>query len=308
MDDDRDRAIRDYSVLTPQVIHPGIIRPEVEAANFELKPVMFQMLQTVGQFNGLPNEDPRLHLKLFLKVSDAFKIAGATQDALRLRLFPYSLRDRAIAWLNSLPSDSIITWNELADKFLMKYFPPTKNAKLRNEIISFHQLEDESLYEAWEIFKELLRRCPHHGIPCCIQLETFYNGLNLSTRLMVDASANGALLLKSYTEAYEILEKIANNNYQWPSARQPTTRGSAGVHNIDAITALSAQVTSLTNMVKAMTSAPATLKPVTEISCVYCGEEHDFDNCPRNPASVNYVGNCNRQPQNNPYSNTYNPG
>ena len=47
MADDRDRAIRDYDVLTPQVVHPGIIRPEVEAANFELKPVMFQMLQTV---------------------------------------------------------------------------------------------------------------------------------------------------------------------------------------------------------------------------------------------------------------------
>ncbi|KAH9727218.1 hypothetical protein KPL70_008578 [Citrus sinensis] len=306
-DRDRDRAIRDYAVLTPQVVHPGIVRPEVNTANFELKPVMFQMLQTVGQFNGLPNEDSHLHLKLFLEVSDAFKIAGATQDALRLRLFPYSLRDRARAWLNSLPSDSITTWNELADKFLMKYFSPTKNAKLRNEITSFHQLEDESLYEAWERFKELLRRCPHHGIPCCIQLETFYNGLNLSTRLMVDASANGALLSKSYTEAYEILERIANNNYQWPSARQPAARGSAGVHNIYAIIALSAKVTLLTNMVKALTSTPATVKQVVELSCVYCGEEHDFDSCPENPASVNYVGNFNRQPQNNPYSNTYNP-
>ena len=125
---------------------------------------------------------------------------------------------------------------------------------------------------------------------------------------MVDASANGALLSKSYIEAYKILERIANNNYQWPSARQPAARGTARVHSIDAITALSAQVTSLTNMVKAMTAALAIVKQVTELSCVYYGEEHDFDNCPRNLASVNYVGNFNRQPQNNPYSNTYNPG
>ncbi|XP_024035580.1 uncharacterized protein LOC112096382 [Citrus clementina] len=102
---------------------------------------------------------------------------------------------------------------------------------------------------------------------------------------MVDASANGAMLSKFYTEAYEILERIANNNYQWPSATQPVVRGSVGVHNIDAITALLAQVTSLTNMVKAMTSAPATVKQVTELSCVYYGEEHDFDSCPGNPAS-----------------------
>ncbi|KAH9723603.1 hypothetical protein KPL70_007177 [Citrus sinensis] len=38
-----------------------------------------------------------------------------------------------------------------------------------------------------------------------------------------------------------------------------------------------------------MTSAPAVVKQVAKLSCVYCGEEHDFDNCPGNPASVNYV-------------------
>ena len=199
---------------------------------------MFQMLQTAGQFNGLSSEDLHLHLKLFLEVSDAFKIVGASQKAMRLRLFPFSLRDRARAWLNYLPPDSITTWNDLAGKLLVKYFPPTKNAKLRNEITFFHQLEDESLCDAWERFKELHRRCPHHGIPCCIQLETFYNGLNSSTRLMVDASANGALFSKSYNETYEILERIANNNYQWPSTRQAAARETVGVHNVNALTAL----------------------------------------------------------------------
>ena len=46
------------------------------------------------------------------------------------------------------PPDSITKWNDLANKFLMKYFPRTKNTKLNNEITSFHQLEDESLYDA----------------------------------------------------------------------------------------------------------------------------------------------------------------
>ena len=60
-------------------------------------------------------------------------------------------------------------------------------------------------------------------------------------------------------------------------------------------------------MVKAMTSTSAAAKQVAELSCVYCGEEHVFDKCPRNPASVNYMGNFNGQSPNNPYSNTYNP-
>ena len=198
MVDGRDRAIRDYAVLTPQAIHPGIVRPDVQANNFELKPMIFHMLQIVGQFNGLSSEDHHLHLKVFLDVNDTFKVAGASREALRLILFPFSLIDRVRALLNSLPPDSITTWSDLTDKFLMKYFPPTKNVKLKNEITSFHQLEDKSLCDAWERFKELLRRCPHHGIFYCIQLETFYNGLNPSTRLMVDASANGAWLSKSY--------------------------------------------------------------------------------------------------------------
>ena len=113
-----------------------------------------------------------------MEVSDSFKLQGVSEEVLRLKLFPYSLRDRARAWLNSLPPDSVATWNDLAEKFLMKYFPPTKNAKLRNDITSFQQVDGESLYEAWERFKELLRKCPHHGILYWIQMETFYNGLN----------------------------------------------------------------------------------------------------------------------------------
>ena len=93
----------------------------------------------------------------------------------------------------------------------------------------------------------------------------------------------------------EILERIANNNYQWPSTRQAAARGTTGVHNVDALIALSAQVASLTKMVKAMTTAPATVNQISNVSCVYCGEGHLFDNCPGNLISVNYVGNFNRQ-------------
>ena len=75
------------------------------------------MLQTVWQVNGLLSEDSHLRLKLFLKVSNSFKIAGVSQEALRLRFFMFSLRYQVIAWLNSLPHDSITTWNDLAKNF-----------------------------------------------------------------------------------------------------------------------------------------------------------------------------------------------
>ncbi|KAL5561694.1 hypothetical protein UlMin_031441 [Ulmus minor] len=317
-------------------MNTGIVRPEITANHFEFKPMMFQMLQTVGQFSGLPHEDPHLHLKQFLEVASNFKIPGVSDDAFRLRLFPYSLKDRAKVWLNSLEPKSVTSWNGLAEKFLTKYFPPTKNARMRNDITSFTQTDDESLFEAWERFKDLLRRCPHHGIPICIQMETFYNGLLPPTRLMLDASAGGVLLNKSYAEAYELIESIAANSYQWPTSRIHSTKKVAGVHELGYVSALTAQIASLTNMLKAVSTSnvvspasmsspvssisPVVIEPssssVETVSCVFCGGGHIYDNCPNNPVSVNYVGNYNAgnynsgnyNRGNNPYSNTYNPG
>ncbi|KAJ9544292.1 hypothetical protein OSB04_023999 [Centaurea solstitialis] len=60
------------------------------------------------------------------------------------------------------------------------------------------QDDDEAVPTAWERFKELLRKCPHHGIPYCIQLETFYNGLNYPARQMIDATAGGAFTAINY--------------------------------------------------------------------------------------------------------------
>ncbi|KAA3487292.1 reverse transcriptase [Gossypium australe] len=90
-----DHAIRQYTVPLFNELNPRIMRPKIHTPLFELKLVMFQMLQTTGQFSGMPTKDPHLHLRLFMKVSDSFKIANVTKNALRLKLFPYSLRDRA---------------------------------------------------------------------------------------------------------------------------------------------------------------------------------------------------------------------
>ena len=45
------------------------------------------------------------------------------------------------------------------------------------------------MYEAWERYKDLLRKCPYHELPDWLQIQTFYNGLRLERRAMVDATA-----------------------------------------------------------------------------------------------------------------------
>ena len=303
-------ALRDYA-LPPTGIQPVIRRPAIQANNFELKPVTLQMIQAI-QFNGLPNEDPNAHIANFLEICDTVKYNGVNDEALRLRLFPFSLRDRAKSWLNSLPPDSIISWEDLTQKFLSKFFPPAKTAKMRIEINNFAQYDGETLYEAWERYKELLRKCPHHGLPRWMQVHNFYNGLTGTTRTLIDASAGGTLMKKTDEEAYELLEDMATNNYQWPSERS-TPKKVAGVHEVDAITNLTAQIAALSRQLQNNQMTAHAIQASTPV-CEFCNGPHQGSDCQvDNPFSqvqreqAQYVGNFNRQ-QNNPYSNRFNQG
>ena len=88
----------------------SMIKPTIIANNFEIKLNIIQMVQQFVQFDGFQDEDPNAHIANFLEVSDTFKINGAMDDAIRLRLFPFSLRNRAKQWLNYFPRGSITTW------------------------------------------------------------------------------------------------------------------------------------------------------------------------------------------------------
>ncbi|KAA3459067.1 aspartic proteinase CDR1-like [Gossypium australe] len=59
----------------------------------------------------------------------------------------------------------------------------------------------------------------------------------------------------------------------------------AGTMELDVITSLTAQVSSLTNMIKAL-KRPTVVQEmkVAELTCVYYGEDHVFDECLSNPA------------------------
>ncbi|KAG8485627.1 hypothetical protein CXB51_018936 [Gossypium anomalum] len=85
----------------------------------------------------------------------------------------------------------------------------------------------ETLYNAWERYKDLLWRCPHHGLPLWLQVQTFYNGVNPSTRQMIDAAAGGTMNNKTPEAAYKFIEELSLNNYQWQVIRTKPTKTAA---------------------------------------------------------------------------------
>ncbi|GJZ33887.1 hypothetical protein Tco_0579323 [Tanacetum coccineum] len=57
------------------------------------------------------------------------------------------------------------------------------------EINNFQQEPDESIFRAWERFKELLMKCPQHYLTDMQEVILFYNGLEVPTRQILDSKA-----------------------------------------------------------------------------------------------------------------------
>ncbi|GKF84632.1 reverse transcriptase domain-containing protein [Tanacetum coccineum] len=119
-----------------------------------------------------------------------------------------SLEGAARIWLEKEPPRSILTWDDLVSKFIKKFFPPSKTKNLRNEITRFQQKFDETFYEAWDRFNDLLRGCPHYGFSELHQLDTFYNSLNSNDQDSLNSDAGGNFLDKMPRECLKIIESV----------------------------------------------------------------------------------------------------
>ena len=196
--------------------YSAIRQPTVDANKFELKPALITMVQQ-HQFIGHPTEDPNENLGRFLRMANTVKLNGLRPEVIKLHLFPFSLRDIAATWYESLPYGSVDTWEELIEAYLGRFFPPSLTSERRREIIVFQQGEDESLYVAWERFKRLLKRCPMHGIDLKTQMDIVYHTLNDTSKGIIDASCCGAFKRKSAEEARDLIEDLVKCNMKAPS-------------------------------------------------------------------------------------------
>ncbi|XP_075500001.1 uncharacterized protein LOC142538578 [Primulina tabacum] len=180
----REVPIREHFRSVINAHYSGIARGTIAANYFELKPALINIVQQ-NQFGEAATADPHLHLRNFLEITDTVNINDVSDEVIRLRLFPV--------------------------------FSQGSSKKLAPISTSGEQNEFEVLYEDWERYKELLRKCPNHGYAEWVQIQLFYNGLDGPTRGNVDAAVGGTIFSKTPDEAYELLEQMTINSYHWPS-------------------------------------------------------------------------------------------
>ncbi|GKB79641.1 retrovirus-related pol polyprotein from transposon TNT 1-94 [Tanacetum coccineum] len=228
------KTMKEYMCKTRGDYESGVARPKIDDKdNFELKGQFLKELCD-NTFSGSDHEDANEHIEKVLEIVDLFHIPNITQDQIMLRAFPMSLTGAASRWLRNKPSGLIKTWEDIKENFLSKYCPPARIAKKMEEINNFQQEPDETLYQAWERFKELLMKCPQHYLTEMQEAILFYNGLEVPTRQILDSK--GAIPTKKTVDAKVAIQEMAENSQKWHNgtSRTRSTETSDGLAAIQA--------------------------------------------------------------------------
>ena len=132
----REMTMEDFWRLVIQDEYSAVRQPAIEANNFELKPALITMVQQ-HQFIGHPSEDPNKYMGRFMRMANIVKFIGVRPEVIKLQLFPFSPRDVAATWFESLLVGSVNNWEELVEAYMSIFFPPALTFERRGEIIVF---------------------------------------------------------------------------------------------------------------------------------------------------------------------------
>nr|GEX30230.1 hypothetical protein [Tanacetum cinerariifolium] len=221
-------------------------------------------------------DNPHTHISNFKRRTATLKYMDVPNVAIKLMLFSYSLEGAARIWYEKEPLNSILTWDDLINKFINQFFPPYKTTHLKNEISRFTQRFEETFGEAWDRFKEMLRACPHHGFSKLTQIDTFYNGLTEHDQDSLNTASGGNLLNKITREALKIIENKSKVRYSRSKSNvsRVNTNSRDVVSKTDyRIDKLVDQISNLVEIVNKQVIAPA---KAVEKTYVTCGRAHAY--------------------------------
>ena len=169
----------------PHMSAPSCIMPPTE--QLVIRSHIVPLLPT---FHGIESENPYAHIKEFEDVCNTFQERGASIDLMRLKLFSFTLKDKAKIWLNSLRPRSIRTWTDL--QAVKKFFPTHRTNSLKRQISNFSAKENEKFYECWERYMEAINAYPHHGFDTWLLVSLGPLGIlaPLKSNFEVDSTSN----------------------------------------------------------------------------------------------------------------------
>ena len=131
-----------------------------------------------------------------------------SNETLRWKLFPFSLKGRARTWYDRTVESKQGDWGSLRSSFCIDFFPIRKVVDVRVKILTFKQLDKESLALAWDHFNLLLESGPDLELQDHVLLQHFYTGLDTTTTEYLTLASGGSFLHLTVEDARKILDCI----------------------------------------------------------------------------------------------------
>nr|GEW72947.1 RNA-directed DNA polymerase, eukaryota, nucleotide-binding alpha-beta plait domain protein [Tanacetum cinerariifolium] len=143
-------TLEQYQAWVQDDIRPGMVKPKIgNDVELEFNSNFMRELRR-KLFKGTDDEDAHEHVRRVLEITNLFYFLDVTHDAIMLRVFPISLKEPGLRWINRLSAGLVTTWDLLEKAFIRQYFPPFKTANKLEIIRNFKQDMDETLYHTWE--------------------------------------------------------------------------------------------------------------------------------------------------------------
>ena len=177
-----------------------------------VRPYLLPLLPT---FHGVERENPYTHIREFEDVCNTFKEDTTTVDLMRLKLFSFTLKDKAKIWLNSLRPRTIRNWIEMQAEFLKKFFSTHRTNSLKRQISTFSVIENEIFYACYERCMEALDAYPHHGFDIWLLVSYFYDGISPAMKQLLETMCGGDFLSKNPEEVLDFLGYVAEASKGW---------------------------------------------------------------------------------------------
>ncbi|KAL7608785.1 hypothetical protein Lser_V15G13163 [Lactuca serriola] len=194
-------------------------------------------------------EDAYKHLHEVNDIADYFNITNVPRETVLLRMLHVAFKGDAKDWLKALPLEEITTW----------------------AIANFEQV-GESLFEAWDRYKGLLRNCPQNDLNVQQEVSTFYDGVNVTTRQLVDSQV--PLTKKNTAEVKRLIEEFSKNSREYHNPRHESTRGLVNSVN-DSMAVVMAK---LATMERRMTKMDQSIHAI-RVGCENCSRPHLTKDC-----------------------------
>ncbi|GKB09271.1 reverse transcriptase domain-containing protein [Tanacetum coccineum] len=207
--------------------------------------------------------------------------------------------EAAKRWVDRLPPRTVDSWDLLKKAFIQRYCPPSKTANQLEEIRNFKQEGDETLYQAWERYNDLLYKCPTHDINNHQKVNIFYNGLGAF-------DSQGPIPGMTPVQALTAIQTLADHSQKWHDGS--SNKNIESSNNSEGIAAI---VNKLENLGRDMKKLKENVHAIL-VGCQTCEGAHLDKDCPLNKEvkgmkEVKY-GEFSRPFPNNIYDGRFNKG